>query len=237
MKKTLKKLLYLFVLPLIFIFTGCSSSQKTDDVKIVSGSDRLVVDTSSFKSIYQVDEKIDVSGLVVTFDSVTLTKDQFQLTNDNNNPKNDILTSDAVLKGNYKTQDYYFYVFYELKSENTIFVSDAIKITVNNPSGSTKWLYLIIIGAIIIGISLLFVVKGQSNKKNNDGQQPKKAFYHLGDSKQKEEPNKGVFTEKKEPSAEDIEKEKNNPFITSFDKKSKKEKEQTQQKTDEIKTE
>ena len=237
MKKSLKKLLYLFLLPIIFIFTGCSSLQKTDDVKIVSDSDRLVVDTSSFKSIYQVDEKIDVLGLIVTFDSVKLTLDQFQLTNDNNNPKNDILTKDAILKGNYKTQDYYFYVFYELESEKTIFVSDGIKITVNNPSGSTKWLYLLIIGAIIIGISLLFVLKGQSNKKNKDGQQPKKAFYHLGESNKKEEPNKEVFAEKKETSTEDIEKEKNNPFITSFDKKSKKEKEQTQQTTDENKTE
>lgn len=217
MKKTLSIFFILF-LPLIYLLTGCGfsndSNDKAEQYTIVENSNRFVVSTEKFILVYESGEKINSESLEVTFDGNKLSTTDFFLSTDNSKPLSAKLDNDATLNGQYKTQQYQFYVCYQLDSERKIFVSKEITVTVNNKNGSTQIVYLIVAIVVIIAIGIaLFLRSKYQNKNSSDSKTVKKKFYeHYETSKVEEKVN--VFK------AEEEKKEtKDNPFITSFEKK------------------
>lgn len=228
MKKTLSIFFILF-LPFIYLLTGCGFSNGTDDITneytIVEKSPRFSVSTDKFMLVYESGESIKSDSLEVTFDGVKLQTTDFFLSTDNSKPLNAKLNNDATLNGQYKTQQYQFYVCYQLDSERKIFVSQEITVTVNNKNGSTQIVYIIVAIVVIIAIGFaLFLRSKYQNKNSGDSKTVKKKFYEHYETNKVEE-NKNVFKAEENEKKE----EKANPFITSFEKKEKIDKEKNNQ--------
>lgn len=229
MKKLTQYLLILLV-PFLFILTSCDETNKDPNgPEIIQNSPRLVVNTDDFKSIYEEGEALDISGLVVTFDGNLLSSDDYFLSWDNSKPvESKVDLSLKFGEGQFKEQQGVFFVSYELKSSNAIFVSDAVNFTLVNPKGNTMWIYLTVLFLIIFAISLFFFVRSRSTKKPSTA--PKSTFYHMNDYPQVDTPERKEQEEqrkKEEDIKKKLEEEKKDmqsPFITSFKKKTMQEK-------------
>ena len=232
MKNKILKFIFL-LFPCLFFLTGCGFSNGEESAEskyqVVENSSRFTVNSEKFIYVYNDGEKIQTSGLIVTFDNKTLTYDEYFLTTNDESPLNGKIEKDSTLTTSNKSSQFQFFVAYQLDAERKIFVSDGITITINNAKGSTPIVYWIVTGICILAIAFVFLLRSKDrNKKKDDQVASRKTFYenYETSSKEDDKPLLKVVTEEEKKEAE--EKEKNNPFITSFKKKENLEKEENE---------